>query len=415
MTRTTIDYGIDLGTTNSAVAVMRGIEAEIIKNNEGGDVTPSAVHINKSERLLVGRLAKQRIESDPDNTASEFKLRMGTTGQAATFARTGRRMEPEELSAEVLKSLRDDVRQYTHEEIDAAVITVPAAFELNQTDATKRAAEMAGLTFAPLIQEPTAAALAYAFQSDADGQFWLVYDLGGGTFDASIVHLDQGEFSVVNHRGDNFLGGKLIDWAIVEQLLIPAMAAEHSLEGLARGAPEARKVVAALKLAAEEAKIRLSRERSVDVTVERLPRPGGGDPIDFEYELTREDVERLAAPFYARSVNICRAALAEARLEPKAIERVLLVGGPTLAPHLREVLDAELGIEPDISQDPLTVVARGAAIFAATQIRPSGSPVLQAGRYGLELDYRPAGPDTEPLVGGRLVSDDGPLPDGLAL
>lgn len=237
MNRTTIDFGIDLGTTNSAVARLDGVETEIVKNNEGSDTTPSAVLVDRRGRLTVGRAAKERSEHDPENTCVEFKLRMGTTGQAEFFAAAERSMEPEELSAEVLRSLRRDVAQRTGEEIGAAVITVPAAFELSACDATRRAAEMAGIAQAPLLQEPTAAALAHGFQSDADNAFWLVYDFGGGTFDAAVIQMRDGEFTVVNHRGDNNLGGKLLDWAIVNELLIPAVTAEHAFTDLRRGNP----------------------------------------------------------------------------------------------------------------------------------------------------------------------------------
>lgn len=416
MSRTTIDYGIDLGTTNSAVAVLNGTEAEIVKNNEQHDITASAVYIDKAGRVHVGRRAKERAETDPHNTASEFKLRMGTKGQASTFAATGRMMEPEELSAEVLKSLRDDVRQRCMEDIGAAVITVPAAFEFNQCEATRRAGELAGLRFAPLLQEPTAAALAYGFQSDADNRFWLVYDLGGGTFDASIVQLRDGEFTVVTHRGDNFLGGKLIDWAIVEKLLIPTLVRQHPLNGFGRGQRRWLGAIAKLKLAAEEAKIALSRQQSAEIAIDYLCDDDQGRRVEVELELERRDVERLAEPFYVRSIGICRLALEEAHLGDGGIEKVLLVGGPTLAPHLREALRSELGIALDVSQDPLTVVARGAAIFAGTQKLAVGTPgAPPAGQFAVDLEYSPIGAEVEPFIGGRVRGSSDDLPAGLTI
>jgi molecular chaperone DnaK len=196
---TTIDYGIDLGTTNSAIAVLRGVETEIVKNNDDQDTTPSAVWIDRRDRLYVGRAARDRAEADPDNTCTEFKLRMGTAGAAKQFAASGRAMTPEQLSAEVLRSLRGDVSQRHGVDLDAAVITVPAAFELGACAATRQAALLAGLVATPLLQEPTAAAYAYGFQAGEDGR-WLVYDLGGGTFDAAVVQLRDGEFTVLTHR-----------------------------------------------------------------------------------------------------------------------------------------------------------------------------------------------------------------------
>jgi len=406
MTRSTIDYGIDLGTTNSAVSVLNGVSAEIIKNNDGAETTPSAVWVDRRNRLLVGRAAKERSEGFPEDTCVEFKLRMGTTGQEKHFAAAGRAMRPEELSAEVLKSLKGDVAQHSGEDIDAAVITVPAAFELSACEATKRAAELAGLAHAPLLQEPTAAALAYGFQSTADNVFWLVYDFGGGTFDAAVIHVRDGEFTVVNHRGDNHLGGKLLDWQIVEDLLIPAAAEQAPLTGLSRADDRWRGVVNTLKLAAERAKIRLSRETCTPILVELEDE--NGRSFDFEYDLRRADVERLSEPYLVRSINLCRKALAERGLGPGDIEKVLLVGGQTLSPYLRERLADPrdgLGIALDHGQDPSTVVARGAAIFAGTQrldtVRPAAPP--PAGEFAVDLEYSPVGPDTEPFVAGRVT------------
>ncbi|SDM61167.1 Hsp70 family protein [Allokutzneria albata] len=399
----TVDVGIDLGTTNSAVALLRGVDTEVLKNNDGDETTPSAVWVDRRERLYVGRAARDRAEADPDNTCMEFKLRMGTAGVAKRFAASGREMSAEELSAEVLKSLRADVRQRIGSEIGAAVVTVPAAFDIHSCDATRRAAELAGLTFSPLLQEPTAAALAYGFQASEENALWLVYDLGGGTFDAAVIQLRDGEFSVVNDRGDNFLGGKLIDWKIVEELLIPeAVRQAPALAGLRRGDPRWFAAVNKLKLAAETAKIRLSRVDTADILVELDDGAGGRFEIDFE--LGRADVERMAEPLLVRSINLCHKALRERSLTPADIEKVILVGGPTLTPYLRERLADPvhgLGIPLDHSQDPMTVVARGAAVFAGTQRLPA-TPVVAADGFAVRFEYQPVGPDTEPLVAGRI-------------
>src|SRR5262249_12822885 len=199
---------------NSAVAVLRGVDTEVVKNNDDRDPTPSAVGIDRRARMYVGRVARERAELDPDNTSLEFKLRMGAADPVKRFAASGRELTAEQLSAEVLKSLRGDVRQRHGVELTAAVITVPAAFDLSACEATRRAGALAGLTTTPLLQEPTAAAFAYGFQREQDAR-WLVYDLGGGTFDAAVVQVRDGELTVLTHRGDNFLGGKLIDWQIV--------------------------------------------------------------------------------------------------------------------------------------------------------------------------------------------------------
>jgi molecular chaperone DnaK len=409
MTRTTIDYGIDLGTTNSSIALLKGAEVEIIKNNEGSEYTPSAVWLDKGNRTIVGRRAKERLEDDPENSACEFKLRMGT-GEEWLFPRSGRRFRPEELSAEVLKSLKADVKQRTGEDIGAAVITVPAAFELPQCEATRKACEMAGLTVAPLVQEPVAAALAYSFRTEKDKVFWLAYDFGGGTFDAAVIQIREGMIEIVNHGGDNQLGGKLIDWEIVERLLAPAVAKQRKLDDFRRGNPKWRGAMAKLKWHAEQAKIILSREPIAPITIDFLCVDKTGEKVDFDYELRREDVANLAEPYILRSINICRRVLAEKRLGAGDIEKVLLVGGPTLMPVLRETLAdraAGLGIPLAFDYDPLTVVARGAAIFAGTQRLQLAPGPVQAGHYRLDLEYKSVGSDTEPLVGGRITGTPG--------
>lgn len=404
MVRTTIDFGIDLGTTNSEIAVLRGTEVEVFKDNEGFEFTPSAVWMDGKNRLWIGRQAKEKLEDDPQNAFCEFKLQMGTP-EEKVFQRSGRRMSPVMLSAEVLKELRNIVKHRTGEDVEAAVITVPAAFELPQSDATNKAAQLAGLKQSPLLQEPVAAALACGFQSSSDKVFWLVYDFGGGTFDAAVVQVRDGVIQVVNHGGDNHLGGKLIDWALVDELFIPAVRREFGIRDFGRANPLYTAAVAKLKLEAEKAKIKLSARDSVDVSV-GLSLPGNPQAT-FDFELKRTDLERLAEPFVLRSVNICRKVLADKRLGPSAIERVILVGGPTLMPYLRGRLADPvqgLGIQLEAKVDPLTVVARGAAVFAGTQrLKGASVPRASDAQFVVELEYKPIGPDTEPVVGGRVL------------
>src|SRR5690606_20860738 len=236
MNRSTIDYGIDLGTTNSAIALARGTTTEIIKNNFDADTTPSTIYINRNGNLWVGQSARSKLadERASHDVHLEFKRRMGTAHEHL-FRSSGRKLRPEELSAEILKSLRADVAQKKGEDITAAVLTVPAAFGLHQCDATQRAAALAGFTTAPLLQEPIAAALAYGFQKHDTRAYWLVFDFGGGTFDAALVRSEHGAMSVVSHDGDNFLGGADIDWAIVENLLVPRIQREFKVPDFARG------------------------------------------------------------------------------------------------------------------------------------------------------------------------------------
>ena len=415
--RNTIDFGIDLGTTNSAVAVLEGNDVQVIRNNENFEYTPSAVWIDKNGRLYAGRQAYEHLDDDPENAHAEFKLQMGM-GDPRIFSRSGRQMKPEELSAEILKMLRADVLKRRNENPQSVVITVPAAFELPSCEATKAAAQLAGLTQTPLLQEPVAAALAYGFQSKQDKVFWLVYDFGGGTFDAAVVSIRDGVIQVVNHLGDNHLGGKLIDWAIVTELLVPALTKNRPLTDFRRGNPKWRSAFAKLKIRAEQAKIRVSNDDTAPVQQEFLCNDDRGEPVEFDYELRRADVEKLMEPLVLRSINICRKVLSQKRLAPGNIEKILLVGGPTQAPYLRRRLaDASegLGIALDFSVDPMTAVARGAAIFSGTQRVEGMSQPVKAGEYALELDYKPVGSDPEPMVGGRVLASAGPVPPGCSV
>jgi molecular chaperone DnaK len=401
MKRTTIDFGIDLGTTNSAIAVLKGVTTEIIKNNADADITPSAVSLDKRGVVQVGQRARNRIIDAPGDAYAEFKRRMGT-GHVYQFQSCGQSRQPEQLSAEVLKSLVADVQQRLGETVEAAVITVPAAFELHQCDATRKAAQLAGLAQSPLLQEPVAAALAYGFQADREKAFWLVYDFGGGTFDAAIIKAEEGAINVVNHGGDNFLGGSDIDWAIVEHLLVPSLLGQHSLENFNRGEKRWSQVFAKLKRAAEVAKVELSRlERATLETIKF--EDDSGRQIEFDCELGRSEVIGVTEPFVRRSVEICQRVLKEKNLDKQAIQRVILVGGPTLAPF-RELLARGLGIPLDHSADPLTVVGRGAAVFAGTQkLERTASVTPMPNIFSVDLKYRPVGLDSAPSVGGGSV------------
>ncbi|NQT77649.1 MAG: Hsp70 family protein [Bacteroidetes bacterium] len=404
----TIDFGIDLGTTNSTIAKINGVDTEVFKNNEGFEFTPSAIWMDSRGRIHVGRRAKDQLENDPGNAFSEFKLQMGTEN-LFTFERSKKKMSPKEFSAEVLKSLKEDVRRQLGEEVTSVVITVPAAFELPQCQATNEAAELAGFTYHPLLQEPIAAAMAYGFQSETTKKFWMVYDFGGGTFDASVIQLQDGQIEVVNHGGDNGLGGKKIDWEIVDSLLVPAVVKEHNLKNFKRNNETYKGAFAKLKSEAEKAKIRLSLDDSVEIYIDNLFKNEKGEAVEFTYELLRSDFEKLANPYIIRSINICKKVLLEKRLGTSNIEKMIMVGGTSLIPYLREMLldpNEGLGIPLESSIYPITVVAKGAAIFASTQRIPFNPDTeVQKDEFLLELEYEPVGPDSEPPIGGRVVTD----------
>jgi len=407
MPRMTIDFGIDLGTTNSSIAVFEKQGPRVIRNNDGSQFTPSAVWMDKNGALHVGKAARGRLVNDPDNSASEFKLWMGKA-QTKTFARGSRTFSAEELSAEVLKSLKQDVkREFAAEDIEAAVITVPAAFNQPASEATRRAALRAGIKVSPLLQEPVAAALAYGFQNERENVFWLVYDIGGGTFDAAVIHVRDGLIQVVNHGGDNDLGGKLIDWGIVEQLFVPTLLEDFTLSDFRRGNPKWYAAFAKLKNLAEEAKIALSKDQSFDIAQEFVCFDESGTPVQLELSISRQDVEDIIAPLISKSIHISRRVLSEQKLSPANIEQVLLVGGPTYTPYLRQVLSDDkvgLGIKLDFSLDPLTVVAQGAALFAGGQKVSTPKADAKPGDFVLQLEYKAIGAETQPLVGGRVMA-----------
>lgn len=403
MARATIDFGIDLGTTNSEIACFEGESIRIFKNNSDNDATPSAVSMNDRGEITVGAKAKQRAEEDRDNAKSEFKRLMGTQ-ESLHFAKANKTLTPIELSAEVLKSLRGDVFHRTGEEVVSAVITVPAMFELPACDATRKAAALAGIEYSQQLQEPIAAALAYGFQADAQKKaFWLIYDLGGGTFDASLMSVRDGALAVVDNAGDNYLGGKDFDWAIVD-FTLKQLRSEYDLAAMKRDDKRFLSAFAKLKGACEEAKIGLSRRNSVSIECDNLCQDGRGKSVDVNCDLSSQQLESLMTPFLERTLSICRDLIKRNHLSPNDIERLVLVGGPTLSPILRDFLKSELGIFTDYKVDPITIVAQGAAIYAGAQKNPVGRRDRAQGQFNIELQYEPVTQETEPFAAGKVVN-----------
>jgi molecular chaperone DnaK len=407
--RQTFDFGIDLGTTNSAIAVLNGVTPRIIKNMLDDDITPSAVHINKRQEVLVGKSAKaKQAQSGRADTQIEFKRVMGTQ-QTLAFKSSGVTKLPEELSAEILKSLRTDVARAIGEEPMAAVITVPAAFETHQTSATMKAAKLAGFSQVALLQEPVAAALAYGFQATGEKAYWLVFDFGGGTFDAALIKAEDGTVTVVHHGGDNFLGGSDIDWAFVEQVILPKIHAQNpgSADWLVRSNSEekSRLGMDILKHFAEAAKVALSSSVSTTIDIPSVIEAADGTKIDCaDITVTREELLSVATPLIDKAIDISLRVLEEKGVPSSSVDRVILVGGPTKASYFRERLKERLPIRIDHSVDPMTVVASGAAIFAGTQKISGERAVAKAGMLTIDLKYEPQGSSSEPTIGGRLLS-----------
>ncbi len=400
----TIDIGIDLGTTNSAIAVVEAGQAMIIRNNQNRDYTPSNVRIGRGGGVEVGDAAYLRLGAGAGDVAAEFKRWIGDTEARFTFRSTGASMSGAELSAEVLKSLAGDVERRFGQSPRAAVITVPAAFDLRQCAATQRAAELAGLLQAPLLQEPVAASLAYGYELDASTGTWLVYDLGGGTFDLALVGIREGRIQVLDHDGDNFLGGKDFDWAVVERLIVPELARRYAVASFTRQSGARSRELGLLKTRAETAKIALSAvtETLVSIEPELQITDDQGREIDLDLTLTRAGFEDAIRPFVDRAAEVARALLA--RNPQHRAEAVLLVGGPTLTPLVRRSV-AELGLRADVSIDPMTAVARGAALFAAAQpleAAARGSNKAAGGSAAITLRHAAVTEDDETAVGCQV-------------
>jgi molecular chaperone DnaK len=403
--------GIDLGTTNSTAAVFDGEKVTLIRNSQGSTLTPSVVRLDARGVVTVGSRARRFLETDPQNTRSEFKRLMGTA-QAIEFSAAKTTKKPEELAAEVLKSLRADVKEHLGFVPARAVISVPALFELPQSAATSDAARLAGFEKVELIQEPVASALAAGWTADEANGSWLVYDLGGGTFDVSLLETRDGLLRVVGHDGDNFLGGRDFDWALTDWVL--AEISKTQGVTVTRSDPAHAAAVRKLKLAVEEAKIELTRAEETTLAL-----PGAftvdGNPIDVDLTIARSTLEDRCAPLIDRSVEVCRRLLTAHGLVPSQLGRIVLVGGPTVMPSLRARVRDALGVRFSEGLDPMTLVAQGAAIYAATaglDARSAG-PAEEQGRR-VWLQYPAMSSDLTPHVVGRLV-EAGPAAEGLRI
>jgi molecular chaperone DnaK len=365
--------GIDLGTTNSCVAVMEGGEAVVISNAEGTRTTPSVVAFTKDGERLVGPMAKRQAVTNPEQTIFSIKRFMGNkladvsaekqrvpyrvvaadNGDAAVEIQ-GRKYSPPEISAMILQKMRQTAEDYLGHKVEKAVITVPAYFNDSQRQATKDAGRIAGLEVLRIINEPTAAALAYGLDKKKDEKI-AVYDLGGGTFDISILELGDGVFEVKSTNGDTHLGGDDIDHVLIDWL------AEEFKKENGIDLRKDRMALQRLKEAAEKAKIELSSSMTTTINLPFITADQTG-PKHLNVELRRSQFERLIEPLVERTLGPCRRALDDAGLKPSDINEVILVGGSTRIPMVQEAVRKLFGKEPNRSVNPDEVVAIGAAI-----------------------------------------------------
>ena len=373
--------GIDLGTTNSCVAVMDGGKPKVIENSEGARTTPSIVAFTKDGERLIGQPAKRQAVTNPDNTLFAIKrligrrfddpmtkkdmdlvpydIVKGPNGDAWVEA-GGEKYSPSQISAFILQKMKETAESYLGETVTQAVITVPAYFNDAQRQATKDAGQIAGLEVLRIINEPTAAALAYGMDKE-DGKTIAVYDLGGGTFDVSVLEIGDGVFEVKSTNGDTFLGGEDFDSAIVEYLADQFKSKENM------DLRTDKLALQRLKEAAEKAKIELSSAQQTEVNLPFITarmEGGSSTPLHLVETITRSKLEQLVGDLIKRTLEPCKKALEDAGVTKDQVDEVILVGGMTRMPKVREVVEEFFGSKPHTGVNPDEVVAMGAAIQA---------------------------------------------------
>jgi len=422
MARTKIDYGIDLGTTNSAIARMDNGEPVIKKTDTLKDTMPSCINFNKKQSIIAGDAAANQFRSDrlralktmksDANTFIEFKRTMGTDKTYGS-SNMNKDYTSEELSSEVLKKLKSFI---TDDEIKSIVITVPAKFTINQKDATSRAAKHAGFEHCELLQEPIAASMAYGLDSTSKDGLWLVFDFGGGTFDAALLKVEDGIMKVIDTEGDNYLGGKNIDYAIVDEILIPDLKSKFQIDSFLSGS-KLEYFRNALKDFAEDAKIALSFAPSTDVLsqLNDFPEDDEGTEIELDLKVTESIFEPVVKPIFQKAIDICKELLKRNILSGNNLGALILVGGPTYSPILRKMLKEQVTEKVDTSCDPMTVVAKGAALYAST-VNVSDEIIEKnrdKAKIQLGLGYEPTTVENEEFVTIKILKDktEGEIPE----
>ncbi|HQR80294.1 MAG TPA: molecular chaperone DnaK, partial [Actinomycetota bacterium] len=348
--------GIDLGTTNSVVSVLEGGEPTVIANAEGARTTPSIVAFAKNGEVLVGEVAKRQAVTNSDRTIRSVKRHMGTTWTTGDI--DGKKYTPQEISARVLQKLKRDAESYLGEPVTDAVITVPAYFNDSQRQATKEAGEIAGLNVLRIINEPTAAALAYGLEKVDKEETILVFDLGGGTFDVSLLEIDEGVVEVKATNGDNHLGGDDWDDALVGHL-VDRFKSAHGID-----LTKDKMAMQRIREAAEKAKIELSSSQQTSVNLPYITVDAEKNPLFMDETITRAQFQKLTHDLLERCRKPFQQVLADAGAKPADIHQVVLVGGSTRMPAVVELVKEMAGKEPNKGVNPDEVVAVGAALQA---------------------------------------------------
>lgn len=400
------DCGIDLGTTNSCLAIPDNDHGfEIIDNTaDRMSVTPSAVLINGKGRMLIGQRAynSQKVE----DLAIQFKRQMGLS-KMIPFASAMIEKMPEELSAEILKQLRSDAEARLNRPIENVVITVPAAFKTLQSEATNKAGKLAGFKNIILLQEPIAAAVAYGAKPDSKDKHWMVFDYGGGTLDVAIISTLDNRLTVENSEGDNYFGGSDIDRILFREVVLKKLKAEgyHVDELFDESTSSGKSLARKIQLDCERCKIELSNKDTAILEIFDID-DDEGEPIEFECEITRAELESLISDTIERSIVIAKKALAGADVKAEQLDKILLVGGSTFIPLVRQRLAEEFGVPLDSSLNPMTVVAAGAAIYASTSVIDVEEEVelTSASNAIINLTYDPISSEETVNVIGKVAN-----------
>ena len=416
MARMKIDYGIDLGTTNSAISRMENGEPVIKKTDMQKDTMPSCVYFNKKKTTQVGDSGYNALKSDKlkamkefdsnvSNSFIEFKRTMGTDKKYYS-AHMEKEFSSEELSSEVLKTLKSYI---TDENFKSIVVTVPAKFTINQKDATLRAAKLAGFEHCELLQEPIAASMAYGLDAKNKDGYWLVFDFGGGTFDAALLKVEEGIMKVIDTEGDNYLGGKNLDYAIVDEIIIPYIQENFAIDSIIENNDKKKILQDAMKFYAEEIKRQMSFNNTYNLLSDLGAIPGeddNGDEFELDITVTQEMIEATFAPIFQKSINLCINLLDRNSINTNLLDSLILVGGPTYSPILRKMLEEQI-IKPDISVDPMTVVAKGAALFASTVDISDDMKEQQRDKTKIQLDlgYESTTVEEEEFVTVKILKD----------
>jgi molecular chaperone DnaK len=415
--RTKIDYGIDLGTTNSAIARIENGKPVIKKSDTLKDTMPSCVNFNKKQDILVGDQAYNVLKTDRDralrtwkkessNTFIEFKRTMGTDTKEYS-SNMDRDFSSEEFSAEVLMKLKSHI---TDESIKSIVITVPAKFTMVQKDATVTAGKLAGFEHIELLQEPIAASMAYGLDSLEKNGIWLVFDFGGGTFDAALIKVEDGIMKVIDTEGDNWLGGKNLDEAIIDKLIIPYLQENFKIDYALDDTGKREILRNAFKGIAEDCKIQMSFKESYNIYFDLGEFPlkdEDGEEVEIDFDVDQSKMETAVGPIFQKSIDICKELLNRNHLKGSQLSTLLLVGGPTYSPILKRMLKEQITDKINTSIDPMTSVAVGAALFAST-INVSKQIIEKSrdkSKIQLEIRYEPTTVELDEMVNIKILRD----------